>query len=347
MGAAVDRMVQVALKRTSAREHRLASSQAEGIVKLPASPVDRLTGDDAWTNYPRGMYQLLVEAEAIEAGGFDIAVTSNLLTGAGLSSSAALSLASGLALLGKAPTDPMTLVRLVQETEHRFAGVPVGILDPATSCYGADDQLVRIDCKSETVSTLPLPEGCSLWVFETGKKHRLVDSFYAQRRRECEEALSRLRQLYPHREYEVLADVPLAEFREVADELSSISRRRALHVLEEHNRVREIETVLAEKRLPEVGRLLVASHESSRTNFENSIPELDTLVELLIAQEGILGARLTGGGFGGAVMALADERFSEQRARAVSEQYSQRHKESAAYDRFRVGGGASICPNGT
>jgi galactokinase len=162
-----------------------------------------------------------------------------------------------------------------------------------------------------------MPAGAHLWVFNPHAKHALIDGLYAARHRECLEAARALG-------VDRLADVTPAELEQHKARLPEINYRRAKHVIDEIDRVARVRTALAGGDLTEVGRLLTASHRSSQTQFENSTPELDLLVDTLAATRHVHGARLTGGGFGGAVMALTDAKFSQAQAARVAGVYAER-----------------------
>ena len=195
--------------------------------------------------------------------------------------------------------------------------MPCGILDQGVSGFGKKDHLVFIDCRGPRFELVPLPPGTRFWVFNTHVKHALIDGLYATRHRECLEAAAALG-------VALLADVTPAQFKRDQARLSEIGRRRARHVIEEIDRVARARAALDRGDLAEVGRLLTASHRSSQTLFENSTPELDLLVDTLAAMPHVHGARLTGGGFGGAVMAFTDAEFSREQAAEVVAVYSRR-----------------------
>lgn len=286
------------------------------------------TGRLSWVNYPLGVMAVLAEAGYPLRRGFDLSFTSDLPSGAGLSSSAAIELATmeALAALEGFELTRTRKVLLAQRAENTFVGVPCGILDQAVSCYGKRDHLVRIDCAETTFETVPLPEGLHFWIFNTNCKHSLVDSLYARRHAECREALEILRKADPGLKFLVQAKREALVSLEAHPDI----RRRAEHVIEENKRVSACVDALEAGDLACVGDLLFASHASSRDLFENSTPELDTLVRLLERERGsgVVGARLTGGGFGGAAMALATDAFSRERAEGVISAYREAHPEA-------------------
>ncbi len=324
LGAAVDRHVRVALRRHDGPRVRLRSAGFEA-VEVPLEAVRPQAGAAAWANYPLGVLHVLREAGLAVPAGFDLAVTSTLPAGAGLSSSAALELATAMALVeafapgcaGRSRFDRLALVRLARRAENTFVGMPCGLLDQGVVAFGQAGYLVLVDARRETFTPVPVPDGVAFWILDTRHKHALVDSRYAERHRECRDALKRLQAVCPG--LTDLADVTPEQVERHRDALPGALYRRARHVAEEQQRVRACLQALAAGDLDAVGRLLTASHHSSRDLFENSTPEQDRLVEALVGRPGVYGARLTGGGFGGAVMALTTTAFDGMAA--VAERY--------------------------
>lgn len=315
LGAAIDRYVSVAAAPNAAGRFRLRSDSA-ATLDLPAVPATRLSGPEAWANYPLGVWRSLGDFKLPQPAGFDLLVSSDLPPGAGLSSSAALELATALALLklaGSLAIAPEQLAALGRHAENKYVGVPCGILDQGTSAFGRAGHLVHIDCRGPVFTRVPLPAGAHLWIFNTREKHALIDGLYATRHRECLEAARTLG-------VALLADLTPAQLPPLERKLAPVLARRAKHVVEEHARVHDTVEALRQGDLATVGRLLTASHRSSQHLFENSTPALDRLVDLLEKHPSVHGARLTGGGFGGAVMALTGEDFSPAEAEAVAVQ---------------------------
>ena len=319
LGAAIDRGVWVGVAPRADGRRRFASAVMTAVVETGANTPQPLAGKDAWANYPLGMLVSLAAAGVPVPAGFDFLAVSDLPPGAGLSSSAALELASGLAFARLAGAEPTrgALVRAARHAENHFVGVPCGILDQAVSGFGRRGHLVHIDCRGPDFSTVPLPAGTGFRIFNTHTRHALVDGLYAERHRECGEAARALG-------VALLADLDPAGLEERARGVPEVPLKRARHVVGEISRVAACVVALREGRIEEVGRLLAASHESSRTSFENSTPELDFLVEELMRTPGVFGARLTGGGFGGAVMALVTEPFAPESAERVAAAYNER-----------------------
>jgi galactokinase len=314
LGVAIDRGVTVAAAPAADGAFRVRSTSGAAPVELASVPPPRLAGAAAWANYVFGVWHSLADFGLTRPAGFDVLVDSDLPAGAGLSSSAALELATALALTAaaRAPAlPPDQLAKLGRHAENKYVGVPCGILDQGTSAFGAAGQLVHIDCRGPQFARVPLPGATHLWIFNTKEKHALVDGLYATRHRECMDAAKALGVAF-------LTDLAPAQLAAAAGRLDPVVARRAQHIVEEHARVGETIAALQRGDLAAVGRLLTASHRSSQKLFENSTPSLDRLVDALVGHPAVYGARLTGGGFGGAVMALTDDRFAAADAAAIA-----------------------------
>ncbi|MFP4259699.1 MAG: galactokinase [Opitutales bacterium] len=345
MGAAVTEGITVAVGPRKDREMHLVSEQGERVV-LDLDKLEPVQGAASWTNYPAGVVKILLDLGVEMPTGFDLAVTSTLPSGAGMSSSAAfeLSTAYALAALYGFQSDPAGFARIGRRAENEFVGMPCGILDQGVSAFGRVNSLVSIDCATETFSTREMPSGAHFWIFNSNKKHALVDSAYGDRHRECHDALAVLRGRYP--ELQNLSQVDEPRLLSAKEELGDLLFRRARHIVGENARVRQVEAALRTGDLDGVGQALLASHESSRVNFENSTDELDFLVNTLSEEPHIYGARLTGGGFGGAVMALTDDAFGEGQAARVAEAYERAFGLKASILHTQAGAGARLLEAG-
>lgn len=336
VGAAINRHVWVAAARTASGAESRWGSGLDGVVhRVPRHFADSgaagwhgWSGEGGalvgWTRYVTAVARSLAEHGHVVPKGVDLWVESDLPVGAGLSSSAALELAAALAFLeigrvgGGGAVTPEALARLCQHAENRHVGVPCGILDQATSALGAPDAWVWIDCRVPEFRRLVVPADLGFWVFDTGEKHALVDGLYATRHRECQEAAAKLG-------VDQLCQLSPAALQERLPMLGDPWAARARHVVEEHARVAAVVQALADGDLRTVGKHMVASHESSRSLFGNSTPALDALVDALRDRPHVWGARLTGGGFGGAVLAVTDSTFTATHAATVVAEIRDRH----------------------
>jgi galactokinase len=261
--------------------------------RAPAPAVVALdAGDPAGVEPPWARYVAGVVAVSRRAAGFTGTVTTTIPLGAGLSSSAALEVAVALAL-GCDP-DPVPLAQLCQRAEHVATGVPCGIMDQLVSAAAVAGSLLLIDCRSLDRTPIPVPDGVAFVGVHSGEHRELAGSAYADRRDECEAA---------EREIGPLRDASLPDVGTVAD---PVVRARARHVVTENARVLAFVDALASGDLPSAGALMLESHASLRDDFAVSTPRVDALVARLAATPGVWGARMTGGGFGGVVVALCD-----------------------------------------
>jgi galactokinase len=341
LGAALDLGVWVGLARRKDGLRRFASEAHPGVVELPASAMDRVAGGRAWVNYPLGVLYAMRASGIATPAGFDYLAVSNVPSGAGLSSSAAIELSSCLAFL-EAENASITLEALValgRRAENEFVGVPCGILDQGVSGFGRVDRLVYIDCRGPRFETVPLPPGSNFWIFNTHSKHALIDGLYAARHKECMEAASVIG-------VGSLVDASPAMLAAAETRLSRPAFKRARHVIDEIARVEQAVAALRAGDLAAVGRLLLASHRSSRTWFENSTPELDFLVDGLEGEKGVHGARLTGGGFGGAVMAFTSDAFGDEGVIRISDAYLAKFGSRLEIIHARTGDGAALVTGG-
>ncbi|MDR2512364.1 MAG: galactokinase [Puniceicoccales bacterium] len=342
LGAAIDRYVTVAVAPRADRRIVLASESQPVRVENSLDALAPAKGATSWGNYPLGMLKVMRDAGLEVSHGFNLAVSNDLPIGAGLSSSAAIELATGLALgaLYHYSLDRRQLAFLGRAAENNFVGMPCGILDQGSSAFGKAGSLVLIDCATNDFSTRPMPGGTHFWVFNTLKKHTLIDSFYAARNRECMESLAILRQTAPS-----LANLATATEEQVKvarEDLGETRFKRALHVVREMARVRDTLAALDAQDTARVGRNLTASHGSSRELFENSCEELDFLVARVVGMPGVFGARLSGGGFGGAAMALTDGSFSADAAGQLLKDYRAKFGNVPTIFSSRTGDGAAL-----
>lgn len=269
-----------------------------------------------WANYPLGVVRVLLD-EGWTIPGFNASITSTVPAGAGLSSSAALEVATCLLIekLAGFSLDPMNRARLCRKAENEFVGVNCGLLDQASSVFGKEGHAIFLDCRSETVSNILFPAGVALLITNSGVKHQLTGGEYNERREQCFEA-ARLLGVSALRE--------ATSEQLLAADLPEITRRRALHVTGENERVFAGIDYLRAGDAAAFGRLMFASHESSRVNFENSTPELDLLVEIAQDTPGVHGSRLTGGGFGGATVSLIDPVLADAISARLTAEYEKR-----------------------
>ena len=281
-----------------------------------------LTPQRHWTDYPIGVArELLAAGFAIEPA--NLLIRSTVPEGSGLSSSAALEVSTALALLAGRPLDPLSLARLCQRSEHNFAGIPCGIMDQYISVFGREHSAVEIDCRSLSHRFVELPAGITFVAVNTMVKHALAGSAYKERVAECAAAVAGIKRKFP--QVESLRDVSPEQLESVAGSLPPVVERRARHVVTEDARVGRYVEASVRGDLALMGKLLVESHRSLQHDYEVSCAELDFLVDTALAIDGVLGSRMTGGGFGGCTVTMlrpdAVPRFSQQMARAYERQF--------------------------
>jgi galactokinase len=307
---------------------RLRSAALPGEVELSLDGAPRGQLPE-WGRYVAAVTELLAERGRPPVG-IEATVESTVPIGAGLSSSAALTVSVALALCHIADFElpRLELARVAQEAELRAVGVPCGLMDPAASLLGQRGRALLLDCGTLEWRGIPLPESIAIVVLDSGIRHSLAHSGYAARRGELERAIASLDGRRPS---ELAVGEALASAR--ARGVDELAVRRLRHVVSENERVRELvmelESPVTDR--ARIGEIMRAGHASLRDDFEVSTPELDRLVDIAY-ERGALGARLTGGGFGGSVVALADVVEAEGFAAAVEEIYrAETGRPGAAY----------------
>jgi galactokinase len=268
-----------------------------------------------WTDYVQGVTHALASRGYV-LGGFDAEISSTVPTGAGVSSSAALevSLLRALRLAFALPLDAVEVARIARAAETDFVGAPVGIMDQMASSIGRDGEALFIDTRSLATERVALPRSLDVVVLDSGVTHAHAGGAYAQRRRESFDAAAQLG-------VDTLRDVGVDALPRVA-QLPPLLARRARHIVTENARVLDAVDALRRADLPRLGALFRASHASMRDDFETSTPDIDTLVRHADAEPDVYGARLTGGGFGGAVVVLARQGTGAAVAARVAREYS-------------------------
>ena len=313
---AIDRRTYAAVGLRSDQLARIASSFAGEVIEFEISKISK--GSVAgWSAYPLGVAWALMQAGATSKG-FDLYVESNVPVGAGLSSSAAIECSVALALndLWGAGLSKNVLAKVGQRAENEIVGAPTGIMDQTASLFGQADHAVFLDCRTldAKATALSLEEnGLEIWVMDTRVAHRLTDGGYAARRASCEKATELLG-------VSSLRDVTVESLEASKHLLDDVVYKRAKHVVTENERVQQTVKLLAESGPRSIGQLMIDSHSSMRDDFQISITELDVAVETALS-EGAIGSRMTGGGFGGAAIALIESQKAASLTKAVIEKF--------------------------
>ncbi|MDQ6706957.1 MAG: galactokinase, partial [Acidobacteriota bacterium] len=298
---------------------RLISEHYEATLDIPVEEIPAATRTRNWTDYVIGVAQQLVDA------GFPIApknilIRSTVPDGSGLSSSAALEVSAALALLDGRAIEPLRLVQLCQKAENRFIGMPSGIMDQYISVFGQAHRAVELDCRSLTHELVELPSDVTILAVNSMVKHELAHSAYGERTEQCAMAVDAIHRGYP--EVNSLRDATLRQLEQTP--LPAVVRRRARHVITEIARVGLFVNASRRGDLDRMGELFVESHLSLQHDYEVSSPELDFLVNAAIGVDGVYGARMTGGGFGGCTVNLIRPDAVERATRVIANSYEER-----------------------
>lgn len=287
-----------------------------------------------WANYPLGVISELKKMSS-KIGGFECWIDGKLPIGAGLASSAAfeVSMAVFLTKLFGAKIEKLEAAKACQMAEHNFAGVKCGLLDQISSLFSQPGCATYIDFRSLDVTNIPLDENYKFVIVNSLKKHALVRGEYNERRASCESAAKKLA-------VESLRLVSQADVINNKSLLSKTEFKRAMHITGENQRVEKAVELINSNHLDEVGKLMIESHKSSVQYFENSCKELDFLVDCAMQIEGCLGARLSGGGFGGATINLVKKDFEESFKEEISKKFKKEFLISPQILSFAPSGGA-------
>jgi galactokinase len=272
-----------------------------------------------WSNYVAGVIAGFVD-RGIRPSGFQAVIESSVPYGGGLSSSAALEVATAtlLEVITGTGLPPVEKALLCQKAEHEFAGVPCGIMDQFASVMGQEGYLMLLDCRSQQMEQIPLTDpAITVLIVNTNVKHELTGGAYAERRRQCETAARKLG-------VQSLREAGLAQLESQREHLEPVEFRRARHAISEIERTVQAAKAIKAADWPHVGRLMYASHDSLRDDYEVSCAELDLLVNLareLGTKCGVIGSRMTGGGFGGCTVSLVETDKVDQVAQHIAQSY--------------------------
>lgn len=323
LSAAINLGTFFAVARGSSSECRLVAGDLMREVVFDLAKIEP-SGSDTWQNYVKGTLAGLLEHGAATCG-FKAMFLGNIPLGGGLSSSAALEMSAGLALseLYQIEVSEGTLAKIGQWAEHHFAGCKCGLLDQTTSLAGRWGKLVMTDFRTLEYTHVAMGEEVCFLMCNTHARHALVDGAYNRLRESCERAAAHFAQKLRH-PVAALRDVTMPEWAVYRFGLTVEDANRAAHPIGESERVVKAMELLERGEVAAFGALMFDSHESSRVLFGNSCSELDTVVEAARKVPGVLGARLSGGGFGGSVVVLLHPRDAETAAAALSNAYAAR-----------------------
>jgi len=318
---ALKRDVRLVVRPRSDRQVRLYSVEYDGWAEFSLDALRR-EDEQLWSNYVAGVAWSLQELGQ-ELTGMDALISGNVPRGSGLSSSAALEIASAMAFLTAVQRpdalDGPRIAQAAQRAENDFVGVNCGIMDQFISMLGAADHALLIDCRSLDYQLIPIPSDVAIVIGNTRASRSLAGSAYNERRQQCEEGVAILQQTLP--DIRALRDVSSEQLDARRDQLPPLVYRRCRHVVRENERVLQTVRALESGDLTEVGRLMIASHTSLRDDYAVSSAALDAMVDAMLSVSGCYGVRLTGAGFGGCAVALAQPDRVQAVANAIFEQY--------------------------
>jgi galactokinase len=317
--AAINFSCQIAIAPRPDRKIVLYSEAFDSTAEIDLDDLPkRPTG--SWSDYPIGVVSTL-EKNGYRLAGANLYITSDVPLGVGLSSSAAIDVSVGYALLGNSglPIDRTRLAQLCQRAENEFVGAHVGIMDPFVSCHGRADHAILIDCRSLDFRPVPIPTELNLVICNSMVKHQIGTSGYNTRRAECEEGVRRLSAVLPG--IIALRDVTLPQLERHRALLSDVVYRRCRHIITENDRVQAFAAALETKNVSALASLMAESHRSMRDDYEISCPELDIMVALAEHYPGVHGARMTGGGFGGCTINLVAANHTQNFQRHMAAEY--------------------------
>lgn len=328
----------------SPRVDKQAVLYSENFAKQVSIPLDTLPsrGDGAWSDYPLGVAWALRE-KGIELPGFDLLIAGDVPLGAGLSSSASVEVACALAFLSLTPAhiSREEIALLCQRAENSYVGAMSGIMDQFIACFGEKDHAVLVDTRSLSHTAVPIPENVHLVICNSMVKHSHAGGEYNTRRAEVDEGSRILREHNPM--LRELRDASISDLEQVRDRMPGNVFRRCRHIITENARVEQTVAAFHTGDLATVGRLMAEAHASYRDDFEASCPEVEVLIELAAKLPGLIGARLTGGGFGGCTVNLVEADQAAAFATTIHDQYQQRlHIDAGIYRCHASAGAASI-----
>ena len=325
--AALNLCSTIILRKRNDRTVKLAVTDLPDRVSASLDDLDQYK-DLNWGNYQLGVARELQKA-GYDLSGCEMLFHDTVPLGAGLSSSAAIEVATAVALLGiiepktekEKNLDMVFIAKATQKAENEYVGVNCGIMDQFISAMGSKDKAVLLNCKDLSYQYVPLNiPGARIVIANTNKKRGLADSKYNERRSECEKGLADLKTVLP--DAECLGDISLEEFNKNKGVIKDDTiRKRVEHVITENDRVLKAVEVLCKDDIKEFGKLLIDSHKSLQNNYEVTGKELDTLVYSLLEQPGVLGARMTGAGFGGCTVSIIEDMYINDVIEKVTASY--------------------------
>jgi len=314
------------------------SQDLDSEIAIPARELGEAKPLRAWNDYVVGVARELVRA-AVPLQGCDLYIASDVPAGSGLSSSAAIEIATAVALLGDRKLEPLEIARLGQRAESQFVGMPCGIMDQYASVFGRKDAAIQLDCRSLEHEYVELPRNVRILAVNSLVKHELATSAYRERVVECLTAVEAIRRTHP--EVQSLRDVTPLIFEETKDGIPEVPRRRARHVISDSDRVMRLAEAARSHDLIAMGKLFLASHRSMKEDYEITCEEIDFLVDEAMKVPGVYGARMTGGGFGGCTVNLIAPDAVDTFRSALTSAYQKRFQITPVFYECEPAAGAS------
>jgi galactokinase len=341
LSAAIDSGIYFAIRPVEGNTCRLLAADFGAEISFPADN-PQIIASAPWAAYSMGVHEGLF-THMQKPVAWQAAFCGTVPRGSGLSSSAAISMATARAIcaIANITPEPLAIARIGQMAEHRFAGVRCGLLDQLSSLCGKAGHLLQIDFRSFDVTPRPLDANASLLLVNSGTTHTLGDGVYNERRSDCEAAAEAFANILQH-PVKALRDVSMQAWIEHHDKMPDRIARRAAHVIGENTRVMEAAEALQRGDTAHFGFLMFESHHSSMVNFENSCPELDRIVQTARQTPGVLGARLSGGGFGGSAILLVETARLDQACQTLEAQLKAELGHTCALQRMHPADGAHI-----
>jgi galactokinase len=338
---AIDRYTTILAKARTDTQVRIFSTTQNELTEFSiAGPVAK--DSPQWSLYAKGVAEALRQRGLVK-NGIDAMVSSTVPIGGGLSSSASFEVATGLAFLtanGKT-LDKIELALAAQWAEHNYASMPCGIMDQFISALGEKDHAMLLDCRDLSQRQISMEDAdMRIFIANSNVKHKLVEGEYQARRNQCERAVAILRKKFPA--VKALRDADLSMLKTCRMDMDPTVFRRARHVISENTRTLQFAEAMASGNWSACGKLMYASHESLRDDYGVSCPELDFLVEIAATVQGVYGARMTGGGFGGSMVAMIQSHAIKELTAVIAQKYPQRFALEATMFSTTAGDGAQV-----
>ena len=339
---AINRKTVIAATPRSDRNLVLHADNFSAFVEVSLDHLER-SREQSWSNYSKGVASLLQESGKLLTGA-NLLIRSDIPSGAGLSSSAALEMATAFALLAlnNVGIPAPEIIHLCHDAEFEFVGVHCGIMDQFISCMGRKNHALFLDCQTLQYEHVPIPTGCSLVVCDTGVKRQLAASEYNIRRQQCSEGAQQFS--YVLESIKTLRDVSVKQFEKHQERLGDVIRKRCRHVVHENERVLQSVAALKKNNLSEFGKLMYQSHMSLKNDYEVSCAELDAVVDICAEVDGVYGARMTGAGFGGAAICFVASEHADAVVKRLQLEYPQKTGRRPAIQVCTIEDGAKVVP---